>query len=266
MKVILLKEVKGRGGEGDVIDVKDGFANNYLLKEGYAVKATKGALNQLEERRENIAKREEVRLADANELKQKIDHLKFKVDVQIGDEGQLFGAVTSQMIADGIKKNASVEIDKRRIDIRKAIRTVGLHKAEVTIYRDIKAEIEVVVGDEDAEKFLEALKAKKEKKGSAKGKKPAKKTADKKEDKKGTEVQEDSDKDATKEDLKDKEEPKEEKAPSPKKDEKKDEKKEEKKEDKKEEKKEEKKTTKKAAAKQDDKKDEKKEEKKEDKK
>ena len=184
MKVILLKEVKGRGGEGDVIEVKDGFANNYLIKEGFAVKATKGALKQLDERRKNIDKREEVRLAEANELKAKIDNLKFKVDVQIGDEGQLFGAVTTQMIADGIKKNADVEIDKRRIDIRKAIRTVGLHKAEVTIYRDIKANIEVIVGDEDAEKFLEQLKAKKDKKSGAKGpKKPAKKPEKKADDK-----------------------------------------------------------------------------------
>lgn len=180
MKVILLKEVKGRGGEGDVIDVKDGFANNHLIKDGYAVKATKGALRQLEERRKNIDKREEVRLAEANELKEKINNLKFKVDVQIGDEGQLFGSVTTQMIADGIKKNADVEIDKRRIDIRRAIRTVGLHHAEVTIYRDIKANIEVIVGDEDAEKFLEKLKAKKDKKSNPRGgKKPAKKPVNK---------------------------------------------------------------------------------------
>ena len=164
MKVVLLKEVKGRGGEGDVIEVKDGFANNYLLKEGFAVKATKGNLKQLEERRANIAKREEVRIAEAKEIHEKIDGLKFKVDVQIGDEGQLFGSVTSQMIADGIKKMADVDIDKRRIDIRKAIRTVGLHNAEVTIYRDIKATLNVVVGGEDAEKFMEELKKKKNKK------------------------------------------------------------------------------------------------------
>ena len=179
MKVILLKEVKGRGGEGDVIEVKDGFANNYLLKEGYALKATKGNLAQLEQRRENIAKREEVRLNEANELKAKLDGLKFKVDIQIGDEGQLFGSVTAQMIADGIKKNADVEIDRRRIDLRKAIRTVGLHKAEVVIYRDIKADISVIVGDEDAEKFMESLKNKK----NGGKKKEAKKSDNKGEDK-----------------------------------------------------------------------------------
>lgn len=224
MKVILLQEVKGRGGEGDVIEVKDGFANNYLIKDGLAVKATKGALKQLEERRANIEKREEVRLAEAKELQEKIDHLKFKVDVQIGDEGQLFGAVTSQMIADGIKKNAGVEIDKRRIDIRKAIKTVGLHNAEVVIYRDIKAAIEVIVGDEDAEKFLEALKAKKEKKSGGKGgKKPAKKDDkkdEKKDDKKEEKVEEKADeKPEEKPEEKNeevKEEPKEEKAEEPK--------------------------------------------------
>ena len=232
MKVILLKEVKGRGGEGDVIEVKDGFANNYLLKEGYAVKATKGALNQLEERRANIEKREEVRLAEANELQEKINNLKFKVDVQIGDEGQLFGAVTTQMIADGIKKNAGVEIDKRRIDIRKAIRTVGLHKAEVTIYRDIKAEINVVVGDEDAEKFLEDLKAKKEKKSAGKG---AKKTDKKKEDKKGSAAKEDK-KEVKEEKVEDNGKSEQEEAPIQEKDDKKEEKKDEPVEEKKEEK------------------------------
>ena len=73
MKVILLKELKGKGGEGDVIDVAAGYANNYLLTQGYAVKATKGNLKQLEERRKNIEKREEVRLADAHKLEESLN-------------------------------------------------------------------------------------------------------------------------------------------------------------------------------------------------
>ena len=74
MKVILLKELKGKGGEGDVIDVAPGFANNYLLTQGYAILATKGNLKQLEQKRKNIAKREEVRIANATELKGQLDH------------------------------------------------------------------------------------------------------------------------------------------------------------------------------------------------
>ena len=73
MKVILLKELKGRGGEGDVIEVANGYANNYLLTQGYAIKATKGNLKQLEQRKHNIAKREETRLADAEAMRAKLD-------------------------------------------------------------------------------------------------------------------------------------------------------------------------------------------------
>ena len=72
MKVILLKELKGRGGEGDVIEVANGYANNYLLTQGYAIKATKGNLKQLEQRKHNIAKREETRLADAEAMRAKL--------------------------------------------------------------------------------------------------------------------------------------------------------------------------------------------------
>ena len=80
MKVILLKELKGKGGEGDVIDVAPGFANNYLLTQGYAILATKGNLKQLEARKHNIAKREAQRLADAEALKAKLDALTIVVD------------------------------------------------------------------------------------------------------------------------------------------------------------------------------------------
>lgn len=164
MKVILLKEVKGRGGEGDVIEVNDGFANNFLLRQGFAIKATKGELKQLEQRKENIQKREEVRIAEAKEIEEKLNGLKLKVDAQIGSEGQLFGAVTNQMIVDAIKNVTEIEIDKKRVEIRKPIKTVGLHNAEVVIYRDIKAKLEIVVGGEDPEKFIEELKKKNHKK------------------------------------------------------------------------------------------------------
>lgn len=151
MKVILLKELRGRGGEGDVIEVARGFANNYLLTQGFAVKATKGNLKQLEQRRSNIEKREEVRVTEANALATKLDGAKVKVDVQIGEEGQLFGSVTAPMIADAIAKELGVEIDKRRIELGKPIKMVGEYPVSVSIYRTIKATILVVVAGEGAE-------------------------------------------------------------------------------------------------------------------
>ncbi len=147
MKVILLKELKGKGGEGDVVDVAPGFANNYLLTQGYAILATKGNLKQLEQRKHNIAKREEKRIADAEALKSQLEGIKVKVDVQVGEEGQLFGSVTTTMIADAIKAATDVEIDKRRIELNRPIKTAGIHDVTISLYREIKTVVKLQVGD-----------------------------------------------------------------------------------------------------------------------
>ena len=122
MKVILLGEIKGKGGEGDVVDVAQGYAENYLFPKKLAVAATKGNLKQLEERRNNIEKREAVRIADANALKESIDGKSVTVDAKVGDEGVLFGSVTASMVADAIKADL------------------------VALYREIRATVTVLVG------------------------------------------------------------------------------------------------------------------------
>ena len=147
MKVILLKELKGKGGEGDVIDVAPGFANNDLLTQGYAILATKGNLKQLEQRKHNIAKREEKRIADAEALKSQLEGIKVKVDVQVGEEGQLFGSVTTTMIADAVKAATDVEVDKRRIELNRPIKTAGIHDVTISLYREIKTVVKLQVGD-----------------------------------------------------------------------------------------------------------------------
>ena len=157
MKVVLLGEIKGKGGEGDVIDVAQGYAENYLIPQKLAVAATKGNLKQLEERRNNIEKREAVRLADANALKAKLDGQKVAVDAKVGEEGVLFGSVTAAMIADAIKAELDVEIDRKRVELGKPIKVAGSHEVEISIYREIKASIVVLVGvDEQAEETVEA--------------------------------------------------------------------------------------------------------------
>ena len=145
MKVILLTEVKNKGGEGDVVDVAPGFANNYLLPQGMAVLATKGNLKQLEQRKHNIAAREENRIADANKMKAQLEALTVKVEVRVGEEGVLFGSVTAQMVADAVKAQADLDIDRRRVEIKNAIKSAGEHTVVVSLYRDIKAKL---VGDE----------------------------------------------------------------------------------------------------------------------
>lgn len=158
MKVILLQELRGKGGEGDVVDVAKGYANNYLFRNGIAIPATKGNLKQLELRKHNIAKREETRLANAQALKEQLESAQVTVKAQVGDEGQLFGSVTAPMIADAIAA-AGVEIDKRRIDLAKPIKVVGEYPVSISLYRDIKAIVNVAVVDQKAVEEAPAAEA-----------------------------------------------------------------------------------------------------------
>ena len=150
MKVILLEEVRGKGGEGDVVEVARGFANNYLLKKNMAVKATPGNLKQLEQRRKNIEKREETRVNSATTRKGQLEALKVIIPTRVGEEGQLFGSVTATMIADAIMEQGNVEVDRRRIDVRNAIKVAGEHEVEINLYREIKATVKIEVVDENA--------------------------------------------------------------------------------------------------------------------
>lgn len=149
MKVILLQELKGKGGEGDVVEVAAGFANNYLLPQRIAIKATPGNLKQLEARKNNIAKREAVRIADANKMKEILDATTIKIVAQVGEEGQLFGAVTTTAIAEAIKAAIDVDVDRRRIEAAHAIKTAGEHEVLVSLYREIKATVKLLVGGEE---------------------------------------------------------------------------------------------------------------------
>lgn len=146
MKVILLSELRGKGGEGDVIDVADGFANNWLFPQKIAIRATAGNLKQLEQKRAGIARREVVRVADANQRKEQLDGKAVRVVAKVGDEGQLFGSVTAAMIAAAVAEQLGIEVDYKRIDL-KPIKVVGDHQVSVSMYRDIAATITVSVND-----------------------------------------------------------------------------------------------------------------------
>lgn len=148
MKVILLQELKGRGGEGDVIEVAQGFAVNYLLPRKIAVQATAGNLKQLEQRMHNIKQREEQRVTDANSLAAALDGKSVTISAKVGEEGRLFGSVTAPMIEDAIREQLGVEVDRRRIETHGHIKETGPHAVAVAIYRELKAQVTVdVVAD-----------------------------------------------------------------------------------------------------------------------
>lgn len=147
MKVILLDEIKGKGGEGDVVEVAQGYAENFLFpKKLCCCRHPRATSSSLTMRRNNIAKREAVRLATANETKAAFEGKTVTVDVKVGDEGILFGSVTAAMIADAIKAQLGMDIDRKRVELGKPIKVAGAHTVAISLYREIKAEVVVLVG------------------------------------------------------------------------------------------------------------------------
>jgi large subunit ribosomal protein L9 len=145
MKVILTQELKGKGGEGDVVDVARGYAVNYLLPRKLAIEATPGNLKQLEARKGNILKREETRIGEARTLAERLEGGRVTIEAKAGEEGRLFGSVTSPMIVDAIADQLEAEVDRRKIDVHGHIKTLGEHVVTVQVYREIKTEVVVIV-------------------------------------------------------------------------------------------------------------------------
>jgi len=148
MKVILLQELKGRGGEGDVVEVARGFAVNYLLPRKIAIEATKGSLKQLEQRAHHIKAREDLRLSDSQALCDKLNGKTVRIEAKVGEEGRLFGSVTTSHIEAAIAEQLGVTVDRRKIETHGHIKDVGPHPVVVSVYRDVKADLTVdVVGE-----------------------------------------------------------------------------------------------------------------------
>ena len=148
MKVILLQELKGKGGEGDIVEVTRGHAVNYLFPKKLAVEATDGNLKQLELRKHNIAKREAERLDSAEKIFDALNGATITIRARVGEAGRLFGSVSSLQIAAALQERFGVAIDRRKIDLNFAIKTAGEHTVTVSVYRDLKATIVVKVIDE----------------------------------------------------------------------------------------------------------------------
>lgn len=150
MKVILLQELKGRGGEGDVIEVARGFAVNYLFPRKIAVEATSGNLKQLSQRSHNIKVREDARLAEANALAEALADKLVTIGAKVGEEGRLFGSVTAPMVEEAIAAQLGVTVDRRKIETHGHIKDVGPHIVDIAIYREIHAQLTVDVVPESS--------------------------------------------------------------------------------------------------------------------
>ncbi|WP_428910267.1 50S ribosomal protein L9 [Niallia sp. Krafla_26] len=145
MKVIFLKDVKGKGKKGEVKNVADGYAHNFLIKQGLAVEANPSNVSSLNAQKKKEEKLAAEELAEAKELKAKLDEITVELTAKSGEGGRLFGSITSKQIAEELQKKHSIKIDKRKIELHDAIRTLGYTKVPVKLYPDVTATLNVHV-------------------------------------------------------------------------------------------------------------------------
>ena len=145
MKVILLKDVKGLGKEGDLVNAKDGYARNFLFPKGAVVEATSGNLEKWKEEKEKEAEKKENEHKEALKLKEKIENITVNIQGKAGDGGRLFGSITSKDIADALKSQHKIDIDRRKIELKDNIKTLGTTQVDLRVYAEVVASLKVNV-------------------------------------------------------------------------------------------------------------------------
>ena len=148
MKVVLLADVKGHGKKGEIVEASDGYARNFLFPKGLAKEATKGALNEVKSKNEAKAYHKEQEILQAKETAAKLEGGKVTIKSKAGDNGKLFGKITNQNVAEAVKYQLHVVVDKRKVQIPDGIKTVGSHEVEIKVYPEISAKITVCVEGE----------------------------------------------------------------------------------------------------------------------
>jgi large subunit ribosomal protein L9 len=164
LKVILTKYHEKLGDVGDIVEVKSGYANNYLIPNGIVKPATSGNINQMKIVKQAALKVESKNIAEAEELAKKLGDLQVTFVVKTGKEGKLYGSITNKDIAEKIFEEKKVEIDKKKIEMQEHIKELGEYKTELRLYKEVKSPLKIVVEpDGESKELIEAYKADKEK-------------------------------------------------------------------------------------------------------
>ena len=155
MKVILTEEIRGLGTRGDTVNVKDGYARNYLLPKNLAREATPGNMKSIEQERKKWAALAQQEKTAAEKAAASVQGVKITVHKRVGENGHLFGSVTANEIADALEAKG-IQVDKRRIELAHSIKTIGTHEVDVRLHREVTAHVQVEVVPIGVEKLEEA--------------------------------------------------------------------------------------------------------------
>jgi large subunit ribosomal protein L9 len=148
VRVILRREVAGLGRPGDVKDVADGYAQNFLLPRGFAVEATAGEMKVLARARDAKQAKQDRAHADAEELAKRLSDMTLMFRLKAGGQGKTFGSVTSKDVADALKRELKVDIDRTKVHLPEPLKALGVHKVEVRLLTDVRANVTVAIEPE----------------------------------------------------------------------------------------------------------------------
>jgi len=145
MKVILLSDIKGVGKKDQIINANDGYSRNYLFPRKLAVEATTGNLGNLKAKQESNQYRKDVQKEEAIKLANKLKEMTLTIKVKAGENGKIFGGVTAKEIAENLKKQYNIEIDKKKINLSETIKTLGSQVVDIKLYEGVIGKIKVEV-------------------------------------------------------------------------------------------------------------------------
>lgn len=149
MKVILRKDLETLGKMGDIVTVRDGYARNYLIPRGYAYLATEGAIKALEIENKRMQKKIQQDRAKAEQLAAELSQVQLTFPMKVGEEGRLYGSVTSLMISEKLQNEFNYNVDKRNILLEEPIKSLGIFDVTIKLYQDIQTSIKVWVINEE---------------------------------------------------------------------------------------------------------------------
>ena len=145
MKVIFLQDVKGQGKKGEIKNVSDGYAKNFLLPKGVAVEATNSNLNDTKGKNESIQYKKDMAEENAHALAKKLESVTVTLTAKSGDNGKLFGSITAKDVADRLKQDTKIDIDKRKIVLPDGIKALGEYTLDIKLHPGISGKLKVVV-------------------------------------------------------------------------------------------------------------------------
>lgn len=141
MQVIFIKDLKKQGKKGEIKEVKDGYAKNFLIKNGYAVQKTETSLNILDKQNKEEKEIDNLNRINANKLKEELEKETYKFKVKTGDHDKVFGSISTKQIKE--KLDNKIKLNKNQIILNNPLSTLGFHNVEIILYKDIKANIKI---------------------------------------------------------------------------------------------------------------------------